>query len=310
MRIALFGLPNQVFHAYLALTEAGHTITVIIPPTPAHQAHQAVCAFAKAQNTPVLFFNQSPLEKPFIQALQSFIPDVIFVCGYDKLIPPEILQIPPLGCINFHPALLPDYRGGNSYFYMLLQGETIAGVTAHYMDEEFDTGDIIYQESFTIEKHETMGSLANKSEQTAAQLAVRIADELVAKKEIPRSPQPEGIFKKAFSVIPERGDTCIQWRSPAYAIERLVRACNPFYGALTTFRGKPFIILQGEIIINTSTNVLPGTIVKCTETELWIMTAHGCFAPTVVQYDNYLIGSIERIITTISPKVGEILLDY
>lgn len=306
MRIAVFGLPNQIIHTLNALLQAQHTIAVIVPPAPTHQAHAPVVQYALAKNIPCLFFEKSPLEPDFINKLSSYNPDVAFVCGFDKLIPPEILKIPRQGIINFHPSYLPDYRGGNAYFFMLKNGEPTAGATAHFMDEHFDTGDIIYQEQFALSSHETMGTLANKAEQALAKLAVRIANELLAGTPLPRTKQPTGVFKKATSILPERGDTVIQWNTPAITLERFVRACNPFYGAITKFRGKMFIILQANTH-SEQTTVAPGTIINCNADELRIATSTGSISPTVVQYDNYLIGTIDRFIKEIQPKSGEIL---
>lgn len=306
MRIAVFGLPNQIIHTINALLKAQHTIPVIIPPAPNHQAHTVVVQYAQAKKIPCLFFEKSPKEHAFIEALAQYKPDVAFVCGFDKLIPPEILKIPPLGFINFHPSYLPDYRGGNAYFYIIKNGETISGVTAHYMDEHFDTGDIIYQKQYPISDHETMGTLANKAEEELAKLAVRIANELREGKKIPRTPQPKGIFKKATSILPERGDTKINWNTSAEKIERFIRACNPFYGAITTFRNKLFVILQAQVSTE-KTTAAPGTIIKCTSNELLIATENGSISPTVIQYDNYMIGTIDRFIQEINPTVGEIL---
>jgi methionyl-tRNA formyltransferase len=307
MRIAVFGLPNQIIHTLDALRDAEHSISVVIPPTPTHQAHQLVIKYAQSKNIPCIFFQQSPLEPDFLKTFSTFAPDVAFVCGFDKLIPPELLKIPRLGFINFHPSYLPDYRGGNAYFYTIAEGEKTAGATAHFIDEHFDTGDIIYQEKINLDTHETMGTLANKAERTLAQLAVRIANELREGKILPRKPQPTGEFKEATSIIPDRGDTIIHWDKPAVMIERFVRACNPFYDAITRFRGKMFIILQGSAVPGITAKATPGTIVKCTGTELLILTAQGCFAPTVIQYDNYVIGTIDRFIEIVQPQVGELL---
>lgn len=304
MRIAVFGLPNQIIHTVNALLLEGHNIVVIIPPNPHHQAHTPVVNYAQTKNIPTLYFETSPLEKAFIESLKNYAPEVIFVCGFDKLIPPEILKLPPLGCINFHPSYLPDYRGGNSYFYMILNGETTAGVTAHYMDEHFDTGDIIYQEKYELSPQETMGTLANKAEQSLAKLALRIANELRAGKKIPRQPQPQGEFKKAKSIIPERGDNRINWGTPALEIERFVRACNPFYGTITTFRNKLFVIFAAKVHPE-KTEAAPGIIVFCSDTELRIATGQGTIIPSVIQYDNYLIGTSEHFIQEIHPQAGE-----
>ena len=90
-----------------------------------------------------------------LHSLRSIEPDILFSVYYRKLLPPEVLRIPCLGCVNFHPGLLPNYRGATPTAWAILNGETTFGITIHYMDATFDTGDILVQEVHDIDPHET-----------------------------------------------------------------------------------------------------------------------------------------------------------
>ena len=86
-------------------------------------------------------------------------PDVAIVCSFNFLLPKELYEIPKFGTINCHPSLLPDYRGANPYFHVINNNEKQTGITFHYVDETFDTGDIITQIPVDIYENDTMGSL-------------------------------------------------------------------------------------------------------------------------------------------------------
>lgn len=91
--------------------------------------------------------------------LRNLEPDVIVVVAFGQIIPKEILELPPCGCINVHGSLLPKYRGAAPIQWSIIDGETHTGVTTMYMDEGVDTGDILLQEATPISPEETGGSL-------------------------------------------------------------------------------------------------------------------------------------------------------
>lgn len=121
-----------------------------------HQ-HQTLLDLAESQKAP--FFCQprktSPVHEVFVNQVRALAPDLIIVNSYSMLLPPEILAIPTLGCINIHGALLPQYRGANPIQWALIHDEKETGVTMHYMDVDFDTGDIIVQKKVPILEEDT-----------------------------------------------------------------------------------------------------------------------------------------------------------
>ena len=89
--------------------------------------------------------------------MRSLEPEAVVLVAFGQLIPPALLQLPPLGCINLHPSLLPKYRGASPIHAPILAGETRTGVTTMFMDEGLDTGDIIFQEEVPIGPEENAG---------------------------------------------------------------------------------------------------------------------------------------------------------
>lgn len=124
-----------------------------------------------------------------VARLRALAPDVILVAALTQILKPVVISVPPLGCINVHPALLPRYRGVAPSYWMLKNRERFAGVTIHYIDEGIDTGDIITQETFEIEDHDDERSLVARSAAMAARLMVETVRRLAAGESLPRRPQ-------------------------------------------------------------------------------------------------------------------------
>lgn len=123
-----------------------------------------------------------------VARLRALAQDVILVAAFQQILKPAVLDMPRLGCINVHPSLLPRYRGPAPFYWMRRNGERVAGVTVHYMDEGIDTGDIIAQETFEMETEDDR-SLRTKSAAISARLLVETARRLAAGESLPRRPQ-------------------------------------------------------------------------------------------------------------------------
>ncbi|WP_420642603.1 methionyl-tRNA formyltransferase [Candidatus Leptofilum sp.] len=126
-----------------------------------------------------------------ITALSALEPDLICVSCFPHLLPPQILQLPRLGCLNVHPSLLPRFRGPAPLFWASRAGVTKTGVTIHFMDEDFDTGDVALQRPFPLPEGITYPELEAKLAQMGAKLLVEAVQKLAIGK-LPRQPQPAG----------------------------------------------------------------------------------------------------------------------
>ncbi|MEK9628125.1 MAG: formyltransferase family protein, partial [Nitrospinota bacterium] len=123
--------------------------------------HDSLLKYARAENLKII--QDKKLNDPtLITSLKNFQPEIVFCIGGTRLIPKEILEIPRLGCVNIHPALLPKYRGRYSTAHAIFNGETETGVTIHWMDEGIDSGPIISQETIAIDPDDTAKSLWEK----------------------------------------------------------------------------------------------------------------------------------------------------
>lgn len=311
MRIAFFGVPDLGIICLNTLMQNNKNIVVVVPPPIDHPAHGLMVEAARLHGIPSVIFNKSLKEKEFIKAFKQFSPDIAVVCAFNNKIPKEVLDIPPQGFINCHPSLLPEYRGGNPYFHVILNNETKTGTTIHYMDENFDTGDIITQEELPIEPDETLGLLFHKLNMQCAKLITEVIDKIDNNYILTRTPQDTTKKYKTAPIIDLTDiGTSINWSKDCFYIDRFVRACNPFFGAKSLFRGSKVIIWSGKCHTDTvnyiNTKYEPGTFVGVNKDGLIIATGKGFYTPTCIQIDNLLITDIKDFIKRTNPKLGEI----
>ncbi|MDI6781523.1 MAG: methionyl-tRNA formyltransferase [bacterium] len=208
-----------------------------------------------------------PVYQPFslnttegIALVKKLEPDLIVVVAFGQILPDEILSIPPLGCINLHPSLLPKYRGAAPIQWSLINGDEKTGITVAYITSKLDSGDIILQSEASIENFDTGASLSDKLSSSGAVLVME-AICLIKDGNVPRIPQDETRASYAPKIRHE--DTLIDWQQPAGNIFNLVRALNAVPGAYTSVGSERLKILTTEIV-DVCVFKEPGTVVDIT----------------------------------------------
>ncbi len=207
-------------------------------------------------------------EPEFVQQIRDMAPEVIVVAAFGQLLPKELLDIPPRGCINVHASLLPKYRGASPIQNAIIDGEAETGVTIMYMDVKLDTGDMILKDKVDITKEDTAGTLHDK-------LAVLGADLLLeALKKIEdgtseRMRQDDSQATHVKTLDKEMGQ--IDFSLPAIRIERLIRGLNPWPSAYTRLDGKTLKLWRAEVEDN-DTTVEPGTILEIRKDSIVVTT--------------------------------------
>lgn len=201
-------------------------------------------------------------EESAVAALRDFAPAVIVVMAYGQILSRSVLEIPRLACLNLHASLLPRYRGAAPIQAALAAGDSETGMTVMCMDAGLDTGDILSQVSLPILPNDTGGSLHDRLAEIAP-AALLEALALLEKSRAPRMPQDPALASYAPKL--ERGDGRIDWQQDAAAIERRVRAFDPWPGAfaeVTDAHGKRrhLKIFHGTVVDEAPGP--PGTISK------------------------------------------------
>lgn len=200
-------------------------------------------------------------DRQALEEIRALRPDVIVVMAYGQILPRDVLEIPDIGCLNLHASLLPRWRGAAPIQAAIAAGDREIGITVMYMDEGLDTGDILLQRTIDILPADTGGALHDRLAGVAPETLLESLD-LLAKGKAPRTPQDNAVATYAPKL--KREDGKIDWSDPADAIERKIRAFDPWPGAFMTvstdgtrnlkifsatvidLRGKPGKILRSE----------------------------------------------------------------
>ncbi|MGD0621251.1 MAG: methionyl-tRNA formyltransferase [Thermacetogeniaceae bacterium] len=168
-------------------------------------------------------------------ATENLRPSVIVVVAFGQLLKKAVLELPPLGCINIHPSLLPAYRGPAPIQRAIMNGETRTGVTTMYLSPEMDAGDVILQEAVMIEPGTTSGELSARLDGLGAEMLCKTLS-LVERGGAPRLAQDQRRATYAPALTP--GEERIDWSWDAVSLCNLIRGMNPSPGAHTLFNGK------------------------------------------------------------------------
>jgi len=193
-----------------------------------------------------------------VAVLRDLAPDVIVVAAYAQKIPPEVLKLPPFGCVNIHPSLLPKYRGGAPMRWTLFNGEAQTGITTIVMGEGWDDGDMIIQEKTPVGENETYGELSERLAGMGAGVLEKTL-RLMENGENPRTPQDDAGVTWAPNLKPE--DEILDWSAEAENVHNRVRGLSPNPGASTGWRGKRIKILR-TAVSGDSVSGKPGEVVS------------------------------------------------
>ncbi len=202
---------------------------------------------------------QPPKIRYIVDELKLFQADVAVVVAYGQILPRTVLDVPRLACLNIHASLLPRHRGASPIQAVIREGDAETGVTIMFMDEGLDTGDILLMDAMPILPTDTGGVLHDKLA-LAAPASLERALDLIAAGHPPRTPQDNALTTHCGKL--KREDGRLDWTRSAEALERLIRAYNPWPGTSCLLPdGKPLKVHRATIIEGEACP-LAGTIVS------------------------------------------------
>jgi methionyl-tRNA formyltransferase len=220
-------------------------------------------------------------EEKFIAALRELQPELIAVAAFGQILPPSILDLPRLGCLNVHTSLLPKYRGASPIQSAILNGDTETGVTIMKMDAGLDTGDILTQRVTPIQAEDNAATLHDRLAQLGAGLLVETIPAYAAGAIQPR-PQPHELATHVAKLRKEDGR--IDWGQPARAIGNRIRAFTPWPGAFTFLPGQAQPVLlklwQAEVVTSSG---LQGEVLAADKTGILVGCGEGSLRVTSLQ---------------------------
>ena len=288
LRIIFLGTPDFAVASLKALIDAGAKVIAVVtaPDKPAGRGMQlqqsAVKQYALSQNLPVL--QPEKLKNPeFLAELASYKADLQVVVAF-RMLPVVVWDMPPMGTINVHGSLLPQYRGAAPINWAIINGEKETGVTTFKLKHEIDTGDILLQKKVDIMPGDNVGSLYEKLMQAGAELLVRTVKGLAAGQleEIPQVDIPMDKLKNAPKIFKEH--TRIDWTKPVQEVHNLIRGLSPYPAAFTILQDKTFKI-YGSHIDYVTHNSEPGSYDTDGKTYLRFAAADGWLYADEVQQE-------------------------
>lgn len=201
-----------------------------------------IARFAQKHNIPVVEVEKA---REAIEKLKELKPDLFFVVDFGKIIPQDILDIPKHGTINFHPSLLPKYRGPSPIVTPILNGDSETGFSYMLLDAEMDHGPILYQETISIASNDTAGALEQKLFERGIGKLEHIVKEFLAGN---LKPTEQNHSEANVTKLIQKEDALVDFsKESADVIERKVRAYNPWPYAFFFHNNKRFQVLESMI---------------------------------------------------------------
>lgn len=262
MRILFMGTPEFAAASLKRLVKDGHTVCGVFtqPDKPKNRGHKVVFSpvkeYALTENIPV-YQPASMRDGEALDRIRELAPELTVVAAYGKILPEEILAVPPCGSINVHSSLLPKYRGAAPINWAILNGETETGVSIMYMAKELDAGDVILQKSTPIGPEEDAGTLTARLAQLGAE-ALSEAVSALADGTAGRTSQDGRM--QTYAPMLSREMSLIDWTRSAHAVSCQVRGLIPWPCASTDIISGEAVKLFSVRETGEETGAAPGVI--------------------------------------------------
>ena len=273
-RIIFMGTPAFAVPSLAALYNTEHEIVAVFtqPDKPGNRRKLTpppVKDLALEHGTPVY---QPAKVKDAAEDIRALSPDVIVVVAYGKILPQDILDIPPCGCINVHGSLLPSYRGAAPIQWAVLNGETTTGVTIMHMDKGLDTGDMIAKSETEILPRETSGQLFDRLKTLGADLLV---DTLPAILDGTANQTPQDHGAATLAPPLSREMSPCDWTRPAKEVANHIHGLDPWPVATMKLDGMIIKLFGAETLPQSAESATPGTIVQADKQGIVIACGEG-----------------------------------
>lgn len=293
------GTPDFAVASLQALIQAGENVVAVVtnPDKPAGRGQKIqespVKKFALAHGIPVLqpFKFKDPA---FIQQLASYHADLQVVVAF-KMLPEIVWDMPPLGTINVHASLLPQYRGAAPINHAIMNGEKKTGVTTFILQHEIDTGRILLSESVAIEDNDNAGTLHDKLMHIGANVLIKtikgLKDNSITS--VQQAELTEGNLKFAPKIFKE--DCQINWNQSSTTIYNFIRGLSPYPCAYTSLDNKILKVFEVEKELN-NVNLQPGQYTTDEKNYLKFATKDGLINLKSVQIEGKKKMNIEEFL--------------
>ena len=244
------GTPDIAAAALKAIFGAGHTVCGVYTredkPVGRRQVLTAppVKQVALAHSIPV-FQPKTLRGGAETENIRALAPELIVVVAYGRILPPELLELPPYGCINLHVSLLPKYRGSAPVQWAVINGEEMTGVSIMYLNEGIDTGDVLRVQPVSIGPDETSGELFERITRQGAETLLAAMEDIAAGR-AHATPQEHALATSAPMLTKEMA--CFSFSTPAKKLHDLIRGLNPWPVAYFGYEDKKIKVLRTKYL--------------------------------------------------------------
>ncbi|MFM0498871.1 methionyl-tRNA formyltransferase [Paraburkholderia caffeinilytica] len=294
LRVIFAGTPEFAAAALAAIHSAGFPVPLVLtqPDRPAGRGMKLQASPVKryaqehgltvAQPPSLRRAGKYPAEAAAaIDQLRATPHDVMVVAAYGLILPQEVLDIPPLGCINIHASLLPRWRGAAPIHRAIEAGDAETGITLMQMDVGLDTGAMISEARTPIAAGDTTATLHDRLAQDGAKLIVEALIELERSGKLPATPQPADGVTYAEKI--GKHEAALDWRKPAAVLARQVRAFDPFPGGVGTLEDGTSIKIWAAVPVEAQDSKAPGTIADVAPEGVVVACGEGALRLTQLQ---------------------------
>ncbi len=281
-RVVFCGTPTFAVPSLDALVDVGAAPCAVFtqPDRPAGRGRKPVSSPVRerAAEHRLAVFQPQRLSTE-IEHLQSLAPDVIIVVAYGLILPCEVLQIPPLGCVNVHASLLPRWRGPAPIARAIEAGDRRTGITLMRMDQGVDTGDILVQVAEPIMETDTAATLHDRLAVLGGRVLRDALPALFAGTLVGRPQEPRAA---TYAAKLAKSEATIDWQSDAATLARRVHAFHPWPVAQTTHKGEVLRIWDA-CPTRSNAEALPGTVLEARGEHFIVQTGDGALRLLSVQ---------------------------
>ena len=234
LKIVFMGTPDFAVDSLEALLGSDHEVAAVFtqPDKPKNRGHKVIPTpvkiVAEEHNIPVyqpLSLRKGETAEEAYKVLCDIAPDIIIVVAYGQILPKNILDLPPMGCVNIHGSLLPEYRGAAPIEQAVLDGKTVTGVTSMYMGEGLDSGDMLLKKSTEIGENETGPELRERLGKLGAELLLETLEGLTAGTV---TPEKQDETKASHCGKLTKDMSKLDFSKPAAELHNVIRAITGF----------------------------------------------------------------------------------
>jgi methionyl-tRNA formyltransferase len=277
LRIVFAGTPEFSVPALDALHAAGHSMRAAYtqPDRPAGRGRIVTAGPVKQRALELGIPVEQPVTLKSAEAvarLAAYGADVMVVVAYGLILPQAILDVPRLGCLNIHGSLLPRWRGAAPIHRAILAGDQTTGITIMTMDAGLDTGPILLLRPTDIDARETSGRLHDRLATLGARAVVEALDAWTAGRITPVAQPTEGV---TYAAKIRKEEAVVEWSRSAAAIDRRVRAFNPWPVAETRWRGRQLRIWEAVPVGGSCGSAAPGDVIEAQDGRIRVATGEG-----------------------------------